>query len=329
MKEKLFKIPFSIIASKFGKKYPLRVMFFSTFRCNLSCKYCGIWKLNRKEMTTEQIKKAMKEFADAGTVLWTFTGGEPLLRKDIGKLVNYGRDLFLITTLTTNGTLLKQRVNEIKNVNYLTVSLDGPKEVNNSTRKSGIYDKVVEGIKIARKNNIEVIINAVISKVNTKNNCYGIKKLIELAEQLGCRLNFSALYTDQFNKNRVEEIIPSADSHNKALDMLKEYKDKKFNFILFSNPCIDYLKNPRKWKNCNAGRLFCDLFPDGKVVPCLFKEDQGVDGLKYGFVNAFNMLPESRNCSCLSTCYNELNCIFSLKGRSVIENFLKYITYIV
>ena len=193
MKTKLLSIPISILLSRINKRTPIRVMHFCTFRCNLSCQYCGIWKTPKKDMTTEEVKRAMREFAKAGTIFWTFTGGEPLMRRDIGELVDYARNLFPIVTLTTNGLLLKERMNEVKNVNYFTISLDGPKGVHDYNRGEGTYERVIEAIKTAKKNGIDVVINTVISRANTENNCEGIKKLIKLASDLNCKLNFSAI----------------------------------------------------------------------------------------------------------------------------------------
>ncbi len=92
MNKRFFKTILPIVASRFGKKTPLEVMYRITTRCNLRCKYCGIWRQKPKEMNTEQIKTAIKEFADAGTINWAFTGGEPLLRRDLGELINFAND---------------------------------------------------------------------------------------------------------------------------------------------------------------------------------------------------------------------------------------------
>ena len=316
--------------SRVGVKCPLRVTHFCTFRCNLSCSYCGIWKARKKEMTTEQVKRAMKEFAVAGTVFWTFTGGEPLLRKDIGELVNYAKGLFPIVSLTTNGVLLKDKINEVKNVNYFTISLDGPKEVNDYNRGKGSFEKALEGIKTARRKGKDVVINAVISKLNVKNDFEGIKKLIKIASDNGCRMNFTVLYRDQFNRNNkgINNIWLSDKERINALNFIKKEKKRRFGLISFSNPCIERIKNLEKWKICYSGKLFCELLPDGTVVPCLFKEKEGIDGLKYGFVNAFNKLPIHEDCFCINTCYNELNCIFSLNPKSLAENLLKYVAFV-
>jgi MoaA/NifB/PqqE/SkfB family radical SAM enzyme len=331
MNKRFFNVLKGVLFSRIGKKVPLRVMHFITFRCNLRCKYCGIWNYRMKEMGTKQIKKAIKEFADAGTFHWIFTGGEPLLRNDIGEIIKYLKDFGIVVTLTTNGVLLKKRLNEIKNVSYLVVSLDGPEEINDLVRGEGVFKQVIEGVKVVREKNIEVVLNSVISKANIEKKFYGIKKILSIAEELNCKLNFSVIYKDKFNqknlfnKKRIESVFPVHKKIIKALDFIKKCKSKKPGLIMFSDPNIEQLKILKSWKECYAGKLFCDLFPDGRVIPCLFKPEQGINGLKHGFVKAFESLSINKNCVCPSTCYNELNCTFSLKPKTIWENFMKYI----
>jgi len=331
MKKRFFGVLKGTLLSRFGCRVPLRVMHFVTYRCNLSCKYCGIWSYSIKEMTTKEAKKAIKEFADAGTFHWVFTGGEPLLRKDIGELINYLKSFGIAVTLTTNGLLLKKRIWEVKNVDYFVVSLDGPKEINDEVRGKGVFDKVVEGVKEARKRGIEVVLNATLSRKNIENNFYGIRKLIEIAKELGARLNFSIIYKDlynqrdEFHRNRIGSIFPSRNELIAALSFLQKEKKKNKNLILFSDHNIEQLKALKPWKKCYAGILFVDLLPDGKVIPCLFKPHLGTSGIKKGFVNAFKSLPPQKNCVCSSTCYNELNCTFHLYPKTLMENFRKYL----
>jgi MoaA/NifB/PqqE/SkfB family radical SAM enzyme len=322
------------LGSRTGRKSPVRVMYFSNFRCNLSCNYCGIWKTRRKEMTTWEVKRAMDEFSEAGTVMWTFTGGEPLLRQDIRELVDYASKKFLITTVTTNGILLKKMAKDLRSASYVTVSLDGGREINDANRGKGTFEKALEGIKTARKLGIKTVINAVVSKDNVKHDFKGIKELFRIAEETGSKLNFSVLYVDQFNtsdsmaKKLMEKCYLNEREKSGALDFIKEYKKKHRGIVMFSDECIEQLKDLRKWNKCYAGTLYCDLFPDGTVASCLFKEKQGINGLDYGFVRAFNDLEESKDCVCPSTCYNELNEIFSLKPRAVFENTMKYVRFV-
>jgi MoaA/NifB/PqqE/SkfB family radical SAM enzyme len=103
----------SIIKVVAKRKVPLRVSYFCTFRCNLRCEYCGLWKTKRNEMTTEQAKSMIGDFASAGTMFWMFTGGEPMLRRDIGELVSEARGSGMVVGLVTNGTMLTRKLDEL------------------------------------------------------------------------------------------------------------------------------------------------------------------------------------------------------------------------
>ena len=326
---KTFNFLNSVALSKFGINRPLSVLNLVTFRCNLKCKYCGIWKTPRKEMTTEQIKKAMKEFADAGNIVWAFSGGEPLIRNDIGELINYGKDLGMIITLVSNGLLIPKKISEIKNLDLLILSLDGPKEINIKTRGKNSYESVLNSIKIAKDYNIKKIrLSSVISKENVKNGCYGIKEMFNIAKNFNIELNMQPVYADSYNKSTVNKCFSTESDYTKAISLIKNFKKENPKLLSTTEPCLEFLTTLNK-KNikqkCYAGSLFCYLFPDGLVAPCLFKEDQGIDGLKYGFVNAFNMLPKQDNCTCFLNCHVEYNLLFSLNFKSIKSYILRFI----
>lgn len=327
----------SVFLSRLGIKTPLRVLYFSTFRCNLSCQYCGIWKTHSKEMTTEQVKTAMKDFSKNGTIFWTFTGGEPTLRIDIGELVSYASKLFPMVTLTTNGFFLKQKIDELLDVNYFTISLDGPKEVTDSTRGKGTFEKTIQGVKIARDAGKEVVINAVLSKANIINNFEGLKQLFQIALENECKLDFNPVYTDQFNRNLISglegnqaitsTIYPTDNERVSALNLIKRMKEEHPNFIMLTDAAIEKFKTLGKCGHCFSGRLYCDLYPDGTVIPNIFKEKFGINGLEVGFSKAFQMLPYTNSCSCNSACYTELNLLFNLNPQAIKENISKYFTF--
>jgi MoaA/NifB/PqqE/SkfB family radical SAM enzyme len=73
------------------KPKPSNVLFNITFRCNLKCKHCDIWKdKSGKELSTEEIKEIIDKLKN-----WLeyfrlhFSGGEPLVRKDIFEIIKY------------------------------------------------------------------------------------------------------------------------------------------------------------------------------------------------------------------------------------------------
>ena len=328
IKPTLFQFPFNVIKVKFFKKYdPFRVLHFVTFRCNLKCKYCGIWKIRIPELDTEEIKRLMVYFRKKGVVFWTFTGGEPLTRPDIGGLVNFAKKLFPLVSLTTNGTLLKQRFNEIKAIDYLTVSLDGPEEINDKIRGEGVFKKAVKGIKEARKYGKKVVINTVLSKENLKDDMRGLKEIIKLTLKLGCKFNFNIMYSDQFNKGYVSDrseplssICPSKEEFDKAIKFIVNLKKRLGNFIQPSFKTIEHMSTSHRWRLCYAGRAFVDLFPDGRILPCIFKEKFAIGTNEKNFNLKF---PLFYNCRCVSECYSELNTLMNFDFKSLITSFIK------
>jgi len=316
---KLLKILNAILSTKLGKKVPLAVVHKITFRCNLQCKYCGCWKTKRKELTTGQIKKAMKEFANAGCVWWEITGGEPTIRKDIGEIIKYGKDLGFIVGMITNGLLVKQKIDELKYLDCMYISFDGSKKIHEGLRGKGTHEKVIEAIRLAKEYGINVYPETVLSRQNIENNCASLKEAIRLAKKLGCKLTITFPYRDRYNADFVDPFMPSKEQINQAADFLT--REEQRGFIKIQRPYLEWCRKfneDSKIKNCVAGRLFCEVFPDGLVVPCLFREDEGISGLKHGFVNAFRMLPEIKECGCTAG-YMEYNFFLSLNPKTLLS----------
>ena len=77
------------LARATGRKFPLMVTLSLTDKCNFRCHYCDLPHMNRQEMTTADWHRAIDELADAGMMRVSIMGGEPLLRKDVGELIDH------------------------------------------------------------------------------------------------------------------------------------------------------------------------------------------------------------------------------------------------
>lgn len=91
-----------------GKKTPLISSFEVLYRCNLLCEFCRIPANKKYEMTTDQLKTAVREFSEAGMGIAIFTGGEPTLRDDLPQIISEAKNYGVFTHLVTNGTYLKK-----------------------------------------------------------------------------------------------------------------------------------------------------------------------------------------------------------------------------
>lgn len=170
--------------------YPSTIVFHPTARCNLSCKMCVVNSYDlSKELSLMEIKNIINQIAFFKPHFY-IAGGEPLLRKDLEKIIAYAKRRGLVTTLTTNGILLtEERAQRLvkAGIDGVSVSIDGPKKINDKIRGKGNFEKAVKAIdflnEIKRKNNLlfpKLKIATVISGFSYSH----LSKMVKLAEEL-------------------------------------------------------------------------------------------------------------------------------------------------
>ena len=102
-----------------AERTPVSVHFELTRRCNLRCRHCYLTVAERcgerraEELTTAAVKAALDEWAAAGVLFLTLSGGEPLLRKDFADIYRHARERGLVVTVFTNGTLVSDAIADL------------------------------------------------------------------------------------------------------------------------------------------------------------------------------------------------------------------------
>ena len=204
-----------------------------TDRCDLRCVYCMKEKMQflpRKDiLTLEEIERLCSNFIDLGVEKIRLTGGEPLVRNDIIKLIerlNYKKNTTNLKeiTLTTNGTLLKKYAKQLKlnGINRINVSLDtiDPEKYNKITRFGNI-EKVFDGINESLDAGIEIKINTVVIKDFNENE---IEKLIRWTNIKKIDLTFiEVMPMEETDVSREYQFVSLTETYNKL--------DNKYNFI--------------------------------------------------------------------------------------------------
>ncbi|MFO7260119.1 MAG: GTP 3',8-cyclase MoaA [bacterium] len=160
---------------RFGRRIEyLRVSV--TDKCNLRCVYCmpehGLPWLRRDELLTyEEIATIVRVMAGMGLRRVRITGGEPLVRRDLVRLVEMIRAIPGIEdiALSTNAVLLAPVAEELRHagVARVNISLDSlvPERVDGIARRPGSYARIMEGIAAAERAGFEPIkINTVIMR---------------------------------------------------------------------------------------------------------------------------------------------------------------------
>jgi hopanoid biosynthesis associated radical SAM protein HpnH len=145
------------------KRYPLVLMLEPLFRCNLACAGCG--KIDYPDEILNQrlsYDECMHAIEECGTPAVSIAGGEPLLHREMPKIVRgfFERDKFVI--LCTNALLLAKKIDDYEpHPNFAwSVHLDGDKAMHDkSVCLDGTYEKAVEAIKLAKSRGFRTQIN--------------------------------------------------------------------------------------------------------------------------------------------------------------------------
>lgn len=248
-----------------------------TEKCNLRCIHCRVStskdKLN--EIPLNKVKELIDELSKMKIIQIIFSGGEPFIRRDIFRILDYSMtkgipDLIIVT----NGLLLNEKkIEKLKKtgIKKITVSLDGLKESHEKIRGKGTFEKTLDVIKKLVNNNFEVKVTITLNKLN-KND---VAKLSVLLEEIGVKkINVGnlmpcgrgkELWTKALNKNEKKDLL------NKSKNINKKYGK---NFISFES---SFLQEPNvseaekkiiPYLGCRGGRTYCAILANGDVVAC-------------------------------------------------------------
>lgn len=258
-----------------------------TDRCNFRCTYCMPFDeyewIDREEILTyEEIARLAGIFVQLGVDKVRLTGGEPLLRKDLEKLVSKLSTLpgLKDLCLTTNGSLLVEKAVALKaaGLRRINVSIDtlNPEKFKRMNKR-GDLARVLEGVFAAQRHGFtEIKINAVIERgVNDGD----IIDLVEFSRKHGFAIRFIE-YMDVGNSNNWQsekmvskkEILETINARFPLREMGREdgsAPSVDYQFIDGSGDVgvIASVTEPF-CSSCTRARLTAD----GKLVTCLFSE---------------------------------------------------------
>ncbi len=181
----------AVIRSLVFRRPPLRYVDFAVdFRCNLRCEHCFATSLedaSRRTMAIEDYARVSSEAMKLGAVNFSFQGGEPLLVKDLGRIIAACKPHLNVISVTTNGTLItRERLRELKSwgVDILTISLDSarPDEHDRFRGVGGAFDKTMNGIHLALNAGFRVTLGTVVTHATLRGD--GIRELMDFARGL-------------------------------------------------------------------------------------------------------------------------------------------------
>ena len=139
-----------------------------TRRCNYHCRGCNVWKdQDSRELSTEEIKQGLDILSDLGVLEIVFSGGNPLIREDAGEILDYASRNF-VTTIYDNGSMAARKIDALRSVDFVAISLDTLDEKKNDYLKGvrGAWKTAMGSIDALKEEGIHVGVSPTISQVN-------------------------------------------------------------------------------------------------------------------------------------------------------------------
>ena len=310
---------------------PFEIVWNFTYQCNLKCKHCyeNAGGEKRPELSTEEAKQVLdilSRLAGIGLPALSFSGGEPLARRDFFELAAYARKRIGYVSIASNGTLItRDNAKRIKDagIDYVEISIDGATpEVHDDFR--GIpkaYERAMNGVKNCKEEGIDTCIATVLHR----DNLAELEKLISLTKQLGARfMHFNYIPTGRAKAYAELDLTPD-ERYNLLETIGKEI------ITLYLQAKEEELKRGKS--NVKVDRFFstCPQYASvTKEISQRHREDFMVEahyGAKKGVENVADFLGgcgAGRLYCCLEPNGDIKPCVFFPTGKdTVLGNILK------
>ncbi len=249
-----------------NRRVPMSTYFAVTQHCPFKCPHCSYGSHQPGQMTTEEAIDAVRQIRDLGSTIIGFTGGEPLLRKDLAELVREIGDDTLSVVFTTGSGLTPERAAELveSGLECMMLGVESPdKEEHDRIRgREGSFDEAMAAVQIA----LDAGLYTGIATVGTREKLVSgkLQQLAELGTELGV------------HEFRITEPVPTGSFRGRTDEVLTpEEQARLADFQVQWNlkrkgpavACFAYLESD-EMMGCGAGyhHLFVDAL--GNVCPC-------------------------------------------------------------
>lgn len=262
--------------------------------CNLRCPTC-LYSLKNPHVferggfiKVDDFRSIIDKYAGYIETVW-LTGGEPLLHPDLGKLVEIVKNKGLTVRTSTNGILIKKKINIMKSFDSINVSMDGYdyktfKQYRGGTKKQ--FDEILDGLRLLREKNIEFRISFLLTEDN-------LDKIYEMIA-FGYRVKPFAINFHNINPHGSKEFKPltrKSEKVNRILGDIISRNDYPFDIrlpVIFDTESKHFMTS-----KCAQPWHYCCFDDKGNISYCChLKHDESIGNIFRGY--NFNS-PKIRN----------------------------------
>jgi len=288
---------------------PLFPVWNITQACNLFCKHCyqnARHKPDPDELTTDEKLDLIDQMGEEYVPFVAFAGGEPLVARDLWKVLERCARRGIHVTLATNGTMLTPEVCQrlkAANVKYVEVSLDSirPEEHDEFRGMHGAWARTIQGI----RNSVAAGVRTGIACCFTRYTAHTVDDVVKFAIDLGCH-TFSHFNFVPVGRGReiIDEDMTPGQRELLLRKLHRHLVEGKITVVStapqFGRSCIIYgseeglfatghagrgpgkktMVLSRYIGGCGTGRCYCAIQPNGVITPCVYVPSEKVGDLR-------------------------------------------------
>jgi len=320
----------SMFKSRLSTHRPFFLAHAITYACNSRCKTCTYWQMSNRindDLSTQGVFSLLDEAYDTGMRGYYLFGGEPIIRNDIGKVVDYAKDKGFLTTMNTNASLLAAKAEELRNLDFIFVSLDYFNDYHDFIRgRRGSFNEVIKGIeKIREVGNTRVTLVTTISTLNLD----AIEPMAKLARDLHIGISYNAVeptVQSSFEKGRTESPVQN---FGLSKMQLQAFYDSLMRLKLEGYPLMEtgyvlkHFVEGKPW-TCQFPKMFVYVSADKKIFSCTY--DHTYDLERGSFEDYFSSrlhrdhVARAQKCNvCVRTCVRGYSYAYDLKPLNFVN----------
>jgi len=255
-------------AKAWHNNIPLHVMLELTNGCNLRCRHCYIGVRSRRgELALDEFKPVLDQLVETGSLFLTFSGGEPLTRKDFFQIAAYAREKEFSFNLFSNGTLITPRVaGRLQELcpERVEISLLGGKAATHDgiTQVPGSFDRALRGARLLVEKGIRVQLKTTWMRENIEE----AEQIVSLVRDVGASFRSAALVIYR-RDGSAEPTSLRATTEQLQAGARRSY-DRNPGQPVPPAPLPLTEEQKRTTNPCGAGQASCRIDALGNVYPC-------------------------------------------------------------
>ncbi len=328
---------------------PVKIQWELTYRCNLRCRHCHLWKIKEeKRLSKDRIFEVLEELRSLGGKYVSFSGGELFLLRESFEILSRAKSLGFRVAANSNGWLLDRKNAEKlagTGIDTIFLSLDGPKEIHDWIRGvEGAWERVMAAIKNIREAGKRPMVFVNIT-LNRKNLPY-LPQTIEMAIGQGAQgVTIEPVHSIEKYSPEQDLGLRPQDAEllaEKIEEVLERFSKYLPHFHAYLRKFPEFIMNPEKVKRsfrCIAAYFSVQIHPNGDVHPCpvAFRKLGNLEERSFREIwfspqaeKLRRDIKEGKHPPCMFTCVGPANLYLSYIRKGMFWKFLSpgFIEYV-